>query len=98
MFDPSIDITSQLYYGLAAGFVIGIFFGFMLAKQLGAKEVERRITALQLLSLAAFFVYMVLTFMFGSEPNVLISMIIFAFGSGASIGNILEKYIEGRIK
>ncbi len=89
-------ISPAFFIGVAAGFVLGLAMGFIIA--LRSKKPNSNVTAIQILSVATFFGYMVVTFAFGREVSWIIAIAILATGYGAKGGQIIEKILERNAK
>ena len=89
-------ISPTFFVGIALGFILGLAIGFIIA--LRSKKPDSNVTAIQILSVATFFGYVLVTFAFGREVSWIIAIAILATGYGAKGGQIIEKILERNSK
>lgn len=89
-------ISPAFFLGVGLGFILGITVGFIIA--LRSKKPDSNVTAIQILSVATFFGYMIIVFAFGREVSWIIAIAILATGYGAKGGQIIEKILERNTK
>jgi len=89
-------ISPVFFVGIAFGFILGLAIGFVIA--LRSKKPDSNVTAIQILAVATFFGYMIVSFAFGKEVSWIIAIAILATGYGAKGGQIIEKILERSAK
>lgn len=89
-------ISPALFIGIAIGFLLGLVVGFIIAVR--SKKPDSNVTAIQILAVATFFGYMLVSFAFGREVSWVIAIAILATGYGARGGQIIEKILERNAK
>ena len=89
-------ISPSFFVGIGVGFAIGLTLGFIIA--LRSKKPDSNVTAIQILAVATFFGYMIVSFAFGREVSWIIAIAILATGYGAKGGQIIEKILERNAK
>lgn len=89
-------ISPAFFIGVALGFILGLAIGFVIA--LRSKKPDSNVTAVQILAVATFFGYMIVSFAFGKEVSWIIAIAILATGYGAKGGQIIEKILERSAK
>lgn len=86
--------TPAVAGALVIGLVVGFILGYISAKR--SRRSNNQITAVQLLAVISTFLYVILTFGFGEEPDAVIALGILSIGYGAGAGKFAEKFLEGR--
>lgn len=89
-------ISPAFFIGIGLGFILGLAIGFIIA--LRSKKPDSNVTAIQILAVATFFGYMLVTFAFGREVSWIIAIAILATGYGAKGGQIIERILERNAK
>lgn len=89
-------ISPAFFIGVAGGVILGFALGFIVA--LRSKKPDSNVTAIQILAVATFFGYMIVSFAFGREVSWVIAIAILATGYGARGGAIIEKILERNAK
>lgn len=89
-------ISPTFFVGVLIGFILGLTIGFIVA--LRSKKPDSNVTAIQILSAAVFFGYILISFAFGKEVSWIIAIAILATGYGAKGGQIIEKILERNTK